>query len=77
MVMENSIFVLKQQDYCSVGYAIRQQKISGSLIRDSYLFNQKIGSKRIEKSLYSVPADYKSAGTIVLLVYVRRHWKIS
>ena len=22
MVMENSIFVLKQQDYCSVGYAI-------------------------------------------------------
>ena len=27
MVMENSIFVLKQQDYCSVGYAIRQQKI--------------------------------------------------
>ena len=26
MVMENSIFVLKQQDYCSVGYAIRQQK---------------------------------------------------
>ena len=49
MVMENSIFVLKQQDYCSVGYAIRQQKISGSLIRDSYLFNQKIGSKRIEK----------------------------
>ena len=51
MVMENSIFVLKQQDYCSVGYAIRQQKISGSLIRDSYLFNQKIGSKRIKKIL--------------------------
>ncbi len=37
MVMENSIFVLKQQDYCSVGYAIRQHKVSGSLIRDSYL----------------------------------------
>ena len=51
MVMENSIFVLKQQEYCSVGYAIRQQKVSGSLIRDSYLFNQKIGSKRIKKIL--------------------------
>ena len=32
--------------------------------------NQKIGSKRIEKSLYSIPADYKSAGTLVLLVYI-------
>ena len=30
---------------------------------------KKIGSKRIEKSLYSIPADYKSAGTLVLLVY--------
>ena len=27
----------KQQDNCSVGYAIRQHKISGSLIRNSYL----------------------------------------
>ena len=30
----------------------------------------KIGSKRIDKSLYSIPADYKSAGTLVLLVYI-------
>ena len=30
--------------------------------------NQKIGSKRIEKSLYSIPADCKSAGTIALLL---------
>ncbi len=37
MVMENSIFVLKQQDYCSVGYAIRQHKVSGSVIRKTYL----------------------------------------
>ena len=29
--------VKKQQDYCSVGYAIRQHKVSGSVIRDSYL----------------------------------------
>ena len=28
-----------------------------------------IVSKRIEKSLYYIPADCKSAGTIVLLVY--------
>ena len=27
----------KQQDYCSVGYVIRQHQISGSVIRDSYL----------------------------------------
>ena len=33
----------------------------------------KIGSKRIDKSLYSIPADYKSAGTLVLLVHIRRH----
>ena len=31
--------------------------------------NKKIGSKRIEKSLYLIPADCKSAGTLVLLVY--------
>ena len=37
----------KQQDYCSVGYAIRQHKVSGSVIRNSYLLI-KIGSKRIE-----------------------------
>ena len=35
--------------------------------------NQKIGSKRIKKSLYYIPADYKSAGTLVLLVHIRRH----
>ena len=35
--------------------------------------NQKIGSKRIEKSLYSIPADCKSAGTIALLLHTRRH----
>ena len=29
--------VKKQQDYCSVGYAIRQHQVSGSVIRDSYL----------------------------------------
>ena len=39
--------VKKQQDYCSVGYAIRQHKVSGSVIRNSYLLI-KIGSKRIE-----------------------------
>ena len=27
----------KQHGYCSVGYAIRQHIVSGSLIRDSYL----------------------------------------
>ena len=35
--------------------------------------NKKIGSKRIEKSLYLIPADYKSAGTLVLLLHIRRH----
>ena len=35
--------------------------------------NQKIGSNRIEKSLYLIPADCKSAGTLALLVYIRRH----
>ena len=39
--------VKKQQDYCSVGYAIRQHKVSGSVIRNSYLLI-KIVSKRIE-----------------------------
>ena len=42
--------VKKQQDYCSVGYAItsvRKHKVSGSVIRNSYLLI-KIGSKRIE-----------------------------
>ena len=29
--------VKKQHGYCSVGYAIRQHQISGSLIRNSYL----------------------------------------
>ena len=32
-----------------------------------------IVSKRIEKSLYSIPADYKSAGTLALLLHIRRH----
>ena len=27
----------QQQDYCSVGYAIRQHKVSGSVIRNLYL----------------------------------------
>ena len=39
------------------------------MIQDSYLLIKKIGSKRIEKSLYYIPADCKSAGTLVLLVY--------
>ena len=39
--------VKKQQDYCSVGYAIRQHKVSGSVIRNSYLLI-KIGSERIK-----------------------------
>ena len=29
--------VKKQQGYCSVGYTIRQHKILGSVIRNSYL----------------------------------------
>ena len=50
--------VKNQQDYCSVGYAIRQHQVSGSVIRDSYLNSYflirnsylliKIGSKRIK-----------------------------
>ena len=32
-----------------------------------------IVSKRIEKSLYLIPADCKSAGTIALLLNTRRH----
>ena len=36
---------------------------------------KKIGSKRIEKSLYLIPADYKSAGTLALLLHIRRHNK--
>ena len=39
--------VKKQQGYCSVGYTIRQHKVSGSVIRNSYLLI-KIGSKRIK-----------------------------
>ena len=27
------------QDYCSVGYAIRQHRISGSVIRKTFLLN--------------------------------------
>ena len=29
--------VKNQQGYCSVGYAIRQHQVPGSVIRDSYL----------------------------------------
>ena len=32
----------KQQGYCSVGYAIRQYKISGSVIRKTFLLIQTI-----------------------------------
>ncbi len=34
----------------------------------------KIGSKRIDKSLYSIPADYKSAGTLALLIHISCTW---
>ena len=47
---------------------------------EKHTYKLAIVSKRIEKSLYSIPADCKSAGTIVLLVYIRRHgscWYIS
>ena len=36
---------------------------------EKHTYKLAIGSKRIEKSLYLIPADCKSAGTIVLLVY--------
>ena len=44
-----SMTTIKPQNYCSVGFAIRQHKVSGSVIRNSYLFN-KIESKQIEFS---------------------------
>ena len=42
----------QQQGYCSVGYAIRQHKVSGSVIRNSYLLI-KIGSKRIKILIFN------------------------
>ena len=40
---------------------------------EKHTYKLAIGSKRIEKSLYSIPADCKSAGTIALLLHIRRH----
>ena len=40
---------------------------------EKHTYKLAIGSKRIEKSLYSIPTDYKSAGTIALLLNTRRH----
>jgi|GEM_PF-3627559 len=40
---------------------------------EKHTYKSAIGSKRIKKSLYYIPADCKSAGTIALLVYIRRH----
>ena len=39
---------------------------------EKHTYKLAIGSKRIEKSLYSIPADCKSAGTLALLVLVAR-----
>ena len=36
---------------------------------EKHTYKLAIGSKRIEKSLYSIPADYKSADTLVLLLH--------
>lgn len=44
-----SITTIKLQSYCSVGFVIRQYKVSGSVIRNSYLLI-KIGSRQIEFS---------------------------
>ena len=40
---------------------------------EKHTYKLAIVSKRIEKSLYLIPADCKSAGTIVLLRHSRRH----
>ena len=40
---------------------------------EKHTYKLAIGSKRIEKSLYLIPADCKSAGTIALLLHTRRH----
>ncbi len=40
---------------------------------EKHTYKLAIVSKRIEKSLYSIPADYKSAGTLALLLHTRRH----
>ena len=83
LATSNIRIVEKQQGYCSVGYARvveRSEKFdsikyqnqrSAKLICDPRLIpiNQKIGSKRIEKSLYYIPADCKSAGTLALLLH--------
>ena len=37
---------------------------------EKHTYKSAIGSKRIKKSLYYIPADCKSAGTLVLLVYI-------
>ena len=48
-----------------------QNQRSAKLICDpKFIPKIKIGSKRIDKSLYSIPADYKSAGTLALLVHI-------
>ena len=39
------------QDYCSVGYAIRQHKISGSVIRKAFRFFSIISLHRDPKSI--------------------------
>ena len=40
---------------------------------EKHTYKLAIVSKRIEKSLYLIPADCKSAGTIALLLHTRRH----
>ena len=40
---------------------------------EKHTYKLAIVSKRIEKSLYLIPADCKSAGTIALLLNTRRH----
>ena len=56
---------IKYQDLWSATHTL----IAIFLIRNSYLLI-KIGSKRIDKSLYSIPADCKSAGTLALLIHI-------
>jgi len=38
---------------------------------ETHTYKSAIGSNRIEKSLYYIPADYKSAGTLALLLHIR------
>ena len=48
-----SITTIKLQSYCSVGFVIRQYKVSGSVIRNSYLLIKKYEVGGL-KSLYSI-----------------------